>query len=203
MRLFTCTKENISSLYYGLCQGRDQLPETARQRIAEIKQKRTKPKLLWLDAIMKWVTKDIRYISVAFGLSSHQPHSATETLQNSYGDCKDQSMLVMSLCHEIGIPAALVLVNAFGEGVNETNPAIEMFNHCIVEAKADNALYYLDPAAGEQTLGRLPSVYAGTRGLKIDGGKESHNFIAAIPAIGSESGVRRDFCEAQSQWQCR
>ena len=32
-------------------------------------------------------------------------------------------------------------------------------------------LYYLDPAAGEQTLGRLPSVYAGTRGLKIDGGK--------------------------------
>jgi thiol-disulfide isomerase/thioredoxin len=163
-----CTRGQISSWYAGLCEGRDGLPEYARQKVGEIKQANP-TQTAQLHAIMKWVTGDIRYVSVAFGASAYQPHAAKDTLLNAYGDCKDQSMLVLALCRAAAIPAALVLVNAYGADIDQTNPVLGMFNHCIVEAKADGTQYYLDPAAGTQTLGRLPTAYAGTSGLKIDG----------------------------------
>jgi len=165
-----CTKDDISAWYTGLCRGRDRLPESARRKVAQIKQV-NKTQKDQLQAIVNWLTKDIRYVSVSFGLSSHQPHAVTETLQNSYGDCKDQSLLLLALCHEAGIPAALVLVNAYGNGFDEANPAVEMFNHCIVEVTADGECYYLDPAAGEQTLGHISSAYSGSRALRIDGAR--------------------------------
>lgn len=178
----TCTKDDISRWFTDLCKGRDQLNAAAKKRISEIK-KNNKTQTAQLQAIMDWVSKDIHYVSVLFGMSSHQPHPASETLINNYGDCKDQSMLVVALCREAGIPAAMVLVDAFGSGFNETNPAIAMFNHCIVEAKADGQTYYLDPAAGESKLGKIPQSYANTKALKIDGDK---GIVVKLPPFHPE-----------------
>jgi hypothetical protein len=163
-----CTKDAIAGWFTGLCRARDVLPAAARQKVAELKQANRSQTAL-LQALMDWVTKDIRYVSVAFGASSHQPHPVSDTLANLYGDCKDQSLLVLALCHEAGLPASLVLVDAFGEGFNEACPAIERFNHCIVEARADGKTYYLDPALGPAKIGRVPHAYAGSRALKVEG----------------------------------
>src|SRR5205814_10416054 len=35
-----------------------------------------------------YVAKDIRYVSLSFGVGRLQPHAAPEVLQGSYGDCK-------------------------------------------------------------------------------------------------------------------
>jgi transglutaminase-like putative cysteine protease len=163
-----CTKDTIAQWYASLCQGRDVLPATAKQRVAELKKNNPKQTAV-LQGILDWVTKDIRYVSVAFGASSHQPRAVTDTLANLYGDCKDQSLLVKSLCREAGIPAALVILDAFGEPCDENSQAIERFNHCIVEAVADGKSYFLDPAAGHAKLGHISPLYAGTKALKLDG----------------------------------
>ena len=163
-----CSKDSVARWFGGLCQGRDVLPATARQRVAALKQSHGSQTAL-LQALLDWVTKDIRYVSVAFGASSHQPHPVSDTLANLYGDCKDQALLLQALCREAGIPAAIVLVDASGEGCDETCPAIERFDHCIVEAQADHKAYYLDPAWGPARLGRIALPYAGTRALKLEG----------------------------------
>lgn len=163
-----CTKDTIAAWFAGLCRGRDTLPPAARQKVAALK--RTNPsQTALLQAIVDWVTKDIRYVSVAFGASSHQPHPVADTLANLYGDCKDQALLVQALCREAGIPASLVLLDAFGEEFDESCPAIERFNHCIVQATADRTVYYVDTASGPSKLGRVLQTYAGTRALKLDG----------------------------------
>jgi transglutaminase-like putative cysteine protease/thioredoxin-related protein len=163
-----CTADAIARWFSGLCQGRDELPALVRQRVAALKRANTNQTAL-LEGLFHWVTKDIRYVSVAFGAASHQPHTVADTLGNLYGDCKDQSFLLQALCHEAGLPASLLLVDATGEGFHEDRPSVQQFDHCIVEAIADGKPYYLDPAAGPTQLGRFPQAYAGTRALKISG----------------------------------
>src|SRR5207249_3022041 len=63
-----CSKDQLASWFSGLCQGRDTLPTPARQKIAELK-KASHSQAELLQAIMDWVTKDVRYVSVAFGAS--------------------------------------------------------------------------------------------------------------------------------------
>jgi hypothetical protein len=163
-----CTKDQVAIWFRDLCRGRDVLPAAARQKVAELKKSNGTQTAL-LQALVNWVTRDVRYVSILFGASSHQPHSAAETLANLYGDCKDQSLLLAALCHEAGIPASPVVVDAFGEGFDEASPAIDCFNHCIVEATADGKVYYVDAAAGPAKLGHVARSYAGARALKLNG----------------------------------
>ena len=162
-------KDDIALWFSDQCRGRDTLPASAKQKVAALKKTSTNQVAL-LQGIMDWVTKDVRYVSVAFGRSSHQPHTVSETLTNLYGDCKDQSLLVQALCREAAIPASLVLLDADGEGFEESAPAaIERFDHCIVQAKAGGRTFYLDPAWGHSKLGWISSSYAGSKALVIDG----------------------------------
>ena len=164
-----CSLDSVARWFDGLSQGRDTLPSWARERVAALK-RGTPSQTALLQGLSDWVTKDIRYVSVALGASSHQPHAVTNTLANLYGDCKDQALLMRALCREAGIPASMVLVDATGEGCDEVCPAIERFNHCIIEAKADGKLYYVDTACGPAKIGRVPQAYAGSRALKVDKG---------------------------------
>ncbi len=163
-------KDEIAVWFSDQCRGRDTLPASAKQKVAGLKKEASTNQVALLQGIMDWVTKDVRYVSVAFGRSSHQPHAVSETLTNLYGDCKDQSLLVQALCREAGIHASLVLLDADGEGFEESAPvAIERFNHCIVQAKADGRTFYLDPAWGQSKVGWISSSYAGSRALMIEG----------------------------------
>jgi hypothetical protein len=163
-----CSSDGVARWFNGLCQSRDTLPAWARDRVASLKHSSANQTVL-LQALTDWVTKEIRYVSVAFGTSSHQPHAATNTLANLYGDCKDQALLMQALCRQAGIPAAMVLVDATGEGCDEVCPAIERFNHCIIEAQADGKTYYVDTAWGPGKVGRVAQAYAGSHALKIEG----------------------------------
>src|ERR1700723_3075030 len=35
-----------------------------------------------------FVARDVRYVSISFGIGRYQPHAASDVLQNGYGDCK-------------------------------------------------------------------------------------------------------------------
>ena len=46
-------------------------------------------------AILKYLQKNFRYVSMSFSEHAFEPHSTAEVFKNTYGDCKDLSLLCM------------------------------------------------------------------------------------------------------------
>src|SRR5262249_33134235 len=46
-----------------------------------------------IQAIYKYVSTEVHYVGVDFGIGRYQPHFAAEVLSNQYGDCKDKHTL--------------------------------------------------------------------------------------------------------------
>lgn len=178
------TPDNLARWYHGLCQGRDQLPPEAKSRLRDIMNKHPGAEER-LQAIMDWITKDIRYVSLAFKESTHQPHPVKDTLNRKYGDCKDQSLLVMALCREAGYTAHLVLLGQeFAEDSDRDTLSAEKFDHCIVQVLIPNKTYYLDPAAGPRKVGQIVKQYAGHPALVIQGNKGQ---IVTLPPYDTQT----------------
>jgi thioredoxin-related protein len=184
------TWNDVAAWYRGLCAGRDELPESAKTRVAELKKQNANPEAL-LQALFDWVTEDVRYVAVTFGRSSHQPHKAADTLENRYGDCKDQSLLLQALCREAGFEASLVLLGVgYARHFDTPNPHIGMFDHCILEVRRQGKTCYLDPAAGHAKVGWLPLVDSSVQALRI--GEKSGDVIELPPyAPPREKGLHR------------
>ena len=63
-------------------------------------------------AIYAYVSTQIRYIGVAFGIGRYQPHHALEVFENQYGDCKDKHTLLAAMLEAIGLHPDAVLIGA-------------------------------------------------------------------------------------------
>jgi transglutaminase-like putative cysteine protease len=46
---------------------------------------------------LQFVQNKIRYVSRSFGSNAYHSHHPDEVLQNRYGDCKDNSLLLLLL----------------------------------------------------------------------------------------------------------
>jgi hypothetical protein len=55
--------------------------------------------------LYEFVSTQIRYVGVGFGIGHIQPHAAAEVLSNGYGDCKDKHTLLAALLAAIGVKA--------------------------------------------------------------------------------------------------
>lgn len=113
-------------------------------------------------AALKLVQQDIRYIYVGLGTGNLTPATADETWQRRYGDCKGKTALLLALLARLGIDAEPVLVNNSGadDGLDERLPNPGMFDHVLVRAQIDGAVYWLDgtlpPVASPTTTPALP-----------------------------------------------
>lgn len=61
---------------------------------------------------LRFVQDEIRYLGIEFGINSHKPYSPHIVLKRRFGDCKDKSLLLTLVLHELGIKAWPVLVNS-------------------------------------------------------------------------------------------
>ncbi len=82
-------------------------------------------------AIYDWVNQHVRYVAIELGTGGFIPHDANWTLNNAFGDCKDQAVLFASLLKAKNIPADLVLINAINRYKLSGIPMINDFNHVI------------------------------------------------------------------------
>ncbi|HEY6253922.1 MAG TPA: DUF3857 and transglutaminase domain-containing protein, partial [Candidatus Angelobacter sp.] len=90
-----------------------------------------------------FVARDIRYVSLSFGVGRYQPHAASEVLQGSYGDCKDKHTLLAALLKAIGITSYPVLIGS-DHKLDEEIPSPAQFDHVITAAQIDKDLVWLD-----------------------------------------------------------
>ena len=107
-------------------------------------------------AVYNWCAQNIRYVGIEYGQAGHEPHNAIEIFQNKYGDCKDQTVLLISMLEEADIKAYPVLILTEGHfDLTEDFPT-PFFNHCIAAVEIDERMIFLDPTGETISFGDLP-----------------------------------------------
>jgi transglutaminase-like putative cysteine protease/tetratricopeptide (TPR) repeat protein len=81
-----------------------------------------------------FVARNVRYVSISLGVGRYQPHSASDVLQNGYGDCKDKHTLFSALLRAEGIQSYPVLIDSTRQ-LDEDVPSPAQFDHVITAAR--------------------------------------------------------------------
>ncbi len=92
-----------------------------------------------------FVVRNVRYVSISLGVGRYQPHSASDVLQNGYGDCKDKHTLFSALLRAEGIQSYPVLIGS-ARKLDADVPSPAQFDHVITAARlgTGTALTWLD-----------------------------------------------------------
>ena len=81
-----------------------------------------------------FVARNVRYVSISLGVGRYQPHSASDVLQNGYGDCKDKHTLLSALLRAEGIQSYPVLIGSTRK-LDADVPSPAQFDHVITAAR--------------------------------------------------------------------
>ncbi len=105
-----------------------------------------------INKIIDYVQNDIRYMGIDSGIGSIKPFPPEQVVNQRFGDCKDKSLLLVSLLKKIGIEKAYpVLANAIMQhDVDKLYPSNEVFNHSIVRFDYNDTTYWVDPSFAQQ-----------------------------------------------------
>jgi len=119
-----------------------------------------------IHALYNFVSLQVRYVGVAFGVGRYQPHLSGEILLTGYGDCKDKHTLLQAMLKAEGIHADPALIGA-GIKLNEEVPSPGSFNHLITAIPQSGKTLWLDTTSEVAPYGMLLSVIRGTKSLVI------------------------------------
>jgi len=119
-------------------------------------------------ALYEWVSRNIRYVSLSFGVGRYQPHAAAEVLENRYGDCKDKTTLLEALLEAEGFHGFPVLINSKAD-IDPDVPTPLQFDHAITFISLNGQDYWLDPTIGVGPFGYLLPQLRGERALVATG----------------------------------
>jgi Domain of Unknown Function with PDB structure (DUF3857)/Transglutaminase-like superfamily len=178
----------IARWYAHLAQGRNEASPEIQQKVAELAPAQ-KTSLDKIQALAKFVQRDIRYVAIEIGVGGYQPHPAGDVLRDRYGDCKDKATLLSAMLHGIGVDSYYVLINSQRGVVEPSLPSSLVFNHVILairlpkEAETPGLfavrddprrgkLLFFDPTDPMTTFGYLPASLQANHGLLVaeDGG---------------------------------
>lgn len=141
-----------------------------------------------LRAVLQFVQEQIRYLAVSIGPGSHAPRPPQQVLRQRFGDCKDKTLLTLTLLRALGIEASAALVDTESRrAVAESLPSPGAFNHVLIKATVEGQDYWLDPTRESQKA-ELAQLSQSDHGfaLVLDGKSSA---LAAMP--NSEGRVAR------------
>jgi transglutaminase-like putative cysteine protease len=100
---------------------------------------------------LRFVQEQVRYFGIEIGASTEKPADPSAVFARRFGDCKDKSLLFVTILRALGLQAFPVLVNAdLGRGIADWQPSAGAFDHCIAVAQCDGRAYWLDPTMNYQ-----------------------------------------------------
>ena len=149
--------QKIATWFWGIAEDKmsvtPEIAEAARDITSSSENKKDK-----IKALLQYFQDNIRYVSMSFGLNAFEPHPAHEVFENKYGDCKDQTVLLIAMLKSLGIDAYPVLVR-YGQKaypLARVAPSPTEFTHVIVYADIDGQDLWLDPLEEGIDLGEIP-----------------------------------------------
>lgn len=162
---------DVGDLYAGLERDRREPTAEVRAQAREIVRGKT-GEAEKAQVLYEWVARNIRYVSLSFGVGRYQPHAASDVLANRYGDCKDKTTLLEAFLAAEGIHADPALVNALTD-VNLDVPTILAFDHVITVASIGGKEMWLDPTTGVVPFGYLLPQLRGQNALVVSAAEAS------------------------------
>jgi tetratricopeptide (TPR) repeat protein/transglutaminase-like putative cysteine protease len=145
--------EDVGAWYRGL-EGDRMVPDAeVKAKVAELTAGKTTEQEK-VEAVYRYVSSNIRYIGVAFGVGRYQPHAADVVMENQYGDCKDKHTLLAAMLEALGEHPDAVLIGA-GIRFNPAVPSPAAFNHLITNVTIEGKSVWLDTTAEVAPYGLL------------------------------------------------
>jgi tetratricopeptide (TPR) repeat protein/transglutaminase-like putative cysteine protease len=135
----------VAAWYANLEKGRTDPTPEIRAKTSELIQGRA-TELEKIAALYDYVAKNIRYVSLSFGLGRYQPHSAADVFKNQYGDCKDKHTLLAAMLQSAGFPSDAVLI-PFARKLDAEIPSPSQFDHMITAVPVSDQLIWMDSTA--------------------------------------------------------
>jgi tetratricopeptide (TPR) repeat protein/transglutaminase-like putative cysteine protease len=137
--------DDVARWYAKLEQDRIEPTPEIRAKTEELIQGRS-GELEKIEALYGYVAKNVRYVSLSFGLGRYQPHAAAEVLANQYGDCKDKHTLLAAMLKAAGISSYAVLIPS-SRKLDESMPSPSEFDHVITAVPKGTELMWMDSTA--------------------------------------------------------
>lgn len=104
-----------------------------------------------IKATLDFVQNEIRYLGLESGIGSYKPFSPNQVYDQRFGDCKDKSLLMVTMLNHMGIEAYPVLVNTYlKHTIKDLLPSPTLFDHCVVRVESEFGGYWYDPTATNQ-----------------------------------------------------
>ena len=172
----------IAHWYAGLQGERVVVDDGVRRKAAELTRGAATPTEK-TRRLYDYVARNIRYVSLSFGVGRLQPHAASEVLENGYGDCKDKHTLLQSLLRAEGIQSYPVLIGS-SRKLDPEVPSPAQFDHVITAVRFDKAadFTWLDSTAEVAPYGLI--MY------------QLRNKQALLASDDSNAGLRRTIADA-------
>ncbi len=128
-------------------------------RVARLRKHAGTDTARYLEAAIRFVQDDIRYMGIEMGEYSHRPNTPEKVCRQRFGDCKDKALLLTTLLRAQGIEAEVAYVHTdLREHIADHLPSPARFNHVIVRARFRQVDYWIDATVAYQR-GRLPDRY--------------------------------------------
>ena len=145
-----------------------------------------------LRAALDYVQSNIRYLGIELGAGGYIPRAPDLVLSRRFGDCKDVTLLLVTILEALDIKAAPVLVNTDdGYGLTAALPSIGAFDHVITTAWLDGAQHYLDATLDTQ-MGDIAHMEQGDHGFGLIVSPDSEGLFRAV---GNGPEYSRDFTD--------
>jgi len=138
-----------------------------------------------IATLYDFVAREVRYVGLGLGTSGYEPRAASETLATRYGDCKDQTALLIALLDAVDVEAYPLLVStADGFRLDWSMPPTPItFNHAIVAIpQPDGEWLFLDPTCSLCTIDRGGSLLWEHDGLLVVPDPGRFEVRVAIPS---------------------
>jgi transglutaminase-like putative cysteine protease/tetratricopeptide (TPR) repeat protein len=145
VQLTTFTDWKQVAQWYGKLQGERMTVDGSVRKKADELTKGADTSAEKARRLYDFVARNVRYVSISLGIGRYQPHSASDVLQNGYGDCKDKHTLFSAMLRAEGIQSYPVLIDS-SRKLDPDVPSPAQFDHVITAARLGTgpALTWLD-----------------------------------------------------------
>ncbi len=152
--------------------------------IADISKKANTPDAK-VKAVYQALQEKVRYVFAHVGRGGYEPHNAFEVLTNGYGDCKDQTILAVTMLRKLGLKADPALVVTRSRGIPDMKVTSVSFDHMIVHIPAQPGLneIWMDTSGDK---GLFPGFSVGLEGQPSLIVNDATQNVVTIPALTND-----------------
>ncbi len=181
----------VSKWYYDVSNPKTEVTYDVKLKIKELFEgKENLSDMEKVKVIYKYITEEIRYSSVPFRQTALVPQNPTKTIDAKIGDCKDVSVLFVTMCKAVGLDAEVVLISNRENGENSLALPSIGFEHVIGKIKLEGKTYFVELTSDVVPFGTFFGSAKKAFGLEINNYKKN-DLIRVDPDSRPRNAVRR------------